>query len=110
MLASGVEMRWVKGPRNFLEVRYDYTVDGRRYESSRVFLQNSYRFRANAEAVAARFPVGSHPAVHYDPDDPGIAVLDTSLRQVGSTVWWAVAMLLVPLLGFSQGFREFISG
>ena len=60
--------------------------------------------------MTARFPIGSRPAVHYDPDDPGIAVLDTSLRQVGSTVWFAVVMLVIPLLGFSQAFREFISG
>lgn len=111
VLKSEVDTRLGKGPRHLLVVRYEYTVDGRRYDSDRVFFaQTAYRFRANAEAVAERFPVGSHPAVHFDPDDPGIAVLDTSAGKVGSAIWWSIAFLLVPLLGFSQGFRDFISG
>jgi len=111
VLESKVETRLGKGPRNMLEVRYEYTVDGRRYESSRVFFsQGSYRFRANPEAVAERFPVGSHPAVHYDPDEASIAVLDTSADQAGSTIWWSLGFLLLPLLGFSQQFRDLLNG
>ena len=87
VLKSEVDTRLGKGPRHQLEVRYEYTVDGRRYDSGRVFFgQTAYRFRANAEAAAERFPVGSHPAVHYDPDDASIAVLDMSAGQVSTAI------------------------
>ena len=111
VLESDVATTWGRGAHNWVRVRYEYAVDGRRYESGRVFFsQAAYPFRATAEAVTERFPVGARPTVHYESDDPSIAVLDTSADQVDGSLWWAVIMLLFPLLGFVQAFRDLLNG
>jgi hypothetical protein len=111
VLRSEVYTRLGKGPRQELDIRYEYTVEGRRYESDQVlFAQRAYWFRTNAEAVTERFPVGAHPGVRYDPDEPGIAVLDTSTDRATGAIWGGIAFLLAPLLGFSQQFRDLVSG
>jgi hypothetical protein len=111
MLVSEVSVRLGKGPRNLPDVSYEYEVDGSRYESSRIrFGQGRTRFRAQAEELVGRYPVGSEVEVRYNPADPGVAVLDTSDAAVQSAVWWGVAWLAFPFLGFSESFRAMING
>jgi hypothetical protein len=108
---SEVSVRFGKGPRNLPDVRYAYEVDGLRYESSNIrFAQGRTRFRSQAEELVDRYPAGSDVEVHYNPADPGVAVLDTSDAAVQSAVWWGLAWLAFPFLAFSESFRAMING
>jgi hypothetical protein len=63
-------------------VRYEYAVGGRRYESDVVaFGMTSLKPRRKAEAYLAGRAVGAAVTVHYNPDDPAAATLDTSSLQ-----------------------------
>ena len=111
VLTSEVSVRLGKGPRNLANVSYTYEVDGTRYESSRIrFGQGRTRFRSQAEELVGRYPAGSDVDVHYNPADPGVAVLDTSDAAVQSAVWWGLAWLAFPFLAFSESFRAMING
>lgn len=65
-------------PSFVVAVRYEYSVDGRRYESTRIAFSPPTPFAnmAAAERERARFPVGGDVAVRYDPARPDRAVLD----------------------------------
>ena len=58
-------------------VAYAYSVDGRDYRRSRIRFGNYTNMnKADAEAILARYPDGGPVEVHYDPDEPGTAVLE----------------------------------
>jgi Protein of unknown function (DUF3592) len=108
---SEVSVRLGKGPRNLADVTYAYEVNGTSYESSRIrFGQGRTRFRSQAEELVGRYPAGSDVDVHYNPADPGVAVLDTSDAAVQSVMWWGLAWLAFPFLAFSQSFRAALNG
>jgi Protein of unknown function (DUF3592) len=60
-------------------VTYAYSVGGRELTGRRLRFGN-YRSsnRKKAEAALAHYPVGSEPAVRYNPQDPSECVLETS--------------------------------
>jgi hypothetical protein len=63
-------------------VRYEYAVGGRRYESDVVaFGMTSLKPRKKAEAYLAGRTAGAAVTVHYNPEDPATATLDTSSLQ-----------------------------
>lgn len=58
-------------------VRYRYRVGGRNYESDRIKIGGQTSMtRAFADAVVAKYPVGAHVDVHYDPHDPENVALE----------------------------------
>ncbi len=60
-------------------VRYEYRVNGERYESGRITfagLQLLSSTRPDAERVAGRFPVGTQLSVRVDPSRPHLSVVD----------------------------------
>jgi hypothetical protein len=60
----------------FVSVLYDYTVDGARYEGSRVgFRDRAYIRKQSAQALADRFPPNTTVPAFYDPEKPAEAVL-----------------------------------
>ncbi|NNC88515.1 MAG: DUF3592 domain-containing protein [Akkermansiaceae bacterium] len=67
------------------EVVYEYTHDGRRFTGDRVSRSDpEYPLQSQAEEVVDRYPVGKDVEVHYDPGDPGTAVLEIGTnRSVG---------------------------
>ena len=61
-------------------VEYAYSVDGRYYRASRIsFGELPTGFSAPARWTVERYPTASEVRVHYDPDDPGRAVLVTGV-------------------------------
>lgn len=61
-----------------VEATYEYTVGGQRYRSSRITygVREGARSSTEAENLRSRYyPPGGSVTVHYDPDDPGEAVL-----------------------------------
>ncbi|HEY4234439.1 MAG TPA: DUF3592 domain-containing protein [Lacipirellulaceae bacterium] len=65
-----------KSPRP--DVEYRYEVAGRQFESHQIgfdvfFLPGG---RGKLESIVNRYPMGSKVAVHYQPDDPAVAILE----------------------------------
>ncbi|MCB9866046.1 MAG: DUF3592 domain-containing protein [Phycisphaerales bacterium] len=77
------------------EITYCYTVEGTEYTASGVTATRVSTSRsASAESVVARYPVGRRVKVHYNPADPGEALLEPGLS------WTATAPLLFAGLAF----------
>jgi hypothetical protein len=67
------------------EVEYEYDVDGKTFQSSNVTLDGLRSGphvgtgKTQAEDVLSRYPIDAQVGVHYDPDSPGRAVLETGI-------------------------------
>lgn len=88
------------------DVRYDYEVDGRRYEGSTVWFGGDYSSSSSggARKVVARYPPGREVAVSYDPEAPYESVLEpgavfSSYAVLGIGALFAVIGVLVLLGG-----------
>ena len=104
VLASELKRRYVlkTGYVYTPVVRYEYSAGGRRYENDVVaFGITSLKSQKRAEAhVEGRTP-GAAVTVHYNPDDPAMAALDTSsyeARSLKRTGW-----VLVGIIAFVYG-------
>ena len=64
------------------EVSYRYSVDGQELVANRTCFGDRLELSWSAPAVRAvrRYPAGASVAVHYDPDDPGDAVLEPGIN------------------------------
>ena len=71
-------------------VEYSYLVNGHEYRSRQIQLDGIVGgdSRADAAAIAARYPKGSDVEVHYDPASPGNAALE---RPAG-VAWYLLAV------------------
>jgi hypothetical protein len=81
------------------EIRYRYTVGGQIYRGD--VISYGEMFFASDEARLQRYPQGAAVEVHYDPRDPGLAVLESGagkapglfilagLAALGYGVWLA---------------------
>jgi hypothetical protein len=82
------------------KVRYSYEVDGKQYESSKVRYYPLIRQwftdgKGIAEETVSTYGKGVWTTAYYDPDDPSVAVLDSSITMM------ALGMTIVPLfIGF----------
>lgn len=111
VLTSEVEGALGKGPHFSAIVRFEYLIQGRRYESSTVhFAQRKFRLATSADDVVRSYPVGSEVTVHYDPYEPDTAVLETSPSDAYRAVLWGLGWLLFPFLAYFQFFRDFLHG
>ncbi len=79
------------------EVRYEYEVAGRRYESNRVHFGPTIGFgaRSRVDAWVARYPQGSTVAAWINPANPAEAVLETKAPLRG--VWTMLVYLFAGL-------------
>ena len=59
-------------------LRYRYEVNGRSHVGFRVSFSGYGISRDSMQRLIAPYPMGSIVRVHYDPDDPGCAVLDVT--------------------------------
>lgn len=59
-----------------VQLKYRYQVDGTSYDNSRISaFTPRYGSEAEAAATQAKYPVGAHVTVRYDPKQPGTSVL-----------------------------------
>ena len=86
-------------------VEYSYTVGGREYFSTQVSFgaRVSTQEAGPAAAWAAKYPEGAKVAVHYNPEHPTVAVLETGVAFQGGTV--AIALVMVAATVFFSGVR-----
>ena len=71
------------------DIQYEYIVENTRYSASRYsFSDKDSGDKLYADTLLKQCPVGSTVAVYYHPDNPELAVLDTTLEPV----------LLVPFI------------
>ena len=91
------------------EVRYRYEVDGRVYESDRIYfsgidLSSNHDYALD---ITARYAVGRDVEVYHHPGDPELAVLQPGIRR--ETVFTFViggAFAAFALLGFYLDHRR----
>lgn len=92
-------------------IRYEYTVGGRRYESSQVFVGSSAVAEEDPRGPrrwVERFPEGAPVPVWFDPRDPGQAVLVRGLpdRRRAHVAFVAGAVLAaVAFFSLARGGR-----
>lgn len=76
-------------------VEYEYEVDGTTYENNTVWLgSNATTVEGATEMVEENQP-GSTVTVHYDPDDPGSAVLSPGTPSNRGTLVFASVLVIV---------------
>lgn len=87
-------------------VEYAYTVKDRQYHSTQLSFgaQDSTTAKGPADAKAARYPEGSEVVVHYEPRNPGNAVLEVK-AALNWLVWTIAAACLALTFYFSAVFR-----
>ena len=111
VLTSEVEHTFGKGPHFMPVVSFEFQAGGQRYESTtRHFGQHKLRLASSADDVIRSYPIGSEVTVHYDPDEPATAALETSRSDAYRAVLWALGWLLLPFLTYFQFFRDFLHG
>ncbi len=74
-------------------VEFEYEVNGTEYYSPVVNILGVGH--EDPSAVVARYPVGAEVTVHYDPDNPAEATLET---DIGPQPYYAAAMIASPAL------------
>ena len=86
-------------------VEYSYVLQGREYHSTQVSFgpQVATQGQETAAQKAARYPAGAKVAVHYNPEHPTVAVLETGVAFRGATV--VLAVIFVGLTVFFSGVR-----
>lgn len=86
-------------------IEYSYLVDGREYYSRRVSFGAKVSSQAQEHAArrAAKYPVGTKVAVHYNPKHPEVAVLKTAVAFQKATFLFLVLFLALTL--FFSGLR-----
>ena len=58
-------------------IAYEYQVDGQAFNSDRLAFGSESTSESNGRKKIANYPVGSEVTVHYAPDNPAKAVLET---------------------------------
>lgn len=94
--------------RNFAEITYEYRVDGRTYRGQRIGIGEDLGDHG-VESRLARYPVGAAVTVHYDPADPGQAVLETDAPEgIWRTMAIFIGVLVLLLVGGVFGFDAIV--
>ena len=76
-------------------ITYTYNVAGQPLTSTKIgFGANSFDYN-HAQEILNRYPVGTPVTVHYDPNDPGKAVLET--KPAGSKLFLIIGGLFVGI-------------
>lgn len=76
-------------------VQYSYNVVGTPCQASRIAFGANQFDRNTAQAKINRYPAGSTVTVHYDPNDPSKAVLET--EAAGSKVFMIVGIVFAVI-------------
>ena len=77
------------------DIRYSYEVDGKIYESRRVFLVSLGGNETTVKRFLGKYPVGSSASAFVNPNDHTEAVLDKHFR-----LSWLSLLISLVFLGF----------
>ncbi len=97
------DTRWQRGTDGgsstlIADVKYNYEVKGRRYQSDRISLgQFGSNDPDHARQQASQYPLGSLVDVHYDPDNHSQAVLELGWG------WINAIAFVVGIIAFIAG-------
>jgi hypothetical protein len=95
-------------------VQYQYMIDGRTYMGNRITFGNQvgYGWTNMAQKQVDQYPPGANVAVFYDPNDPGMAVLERT-GGASTKIYWGIAILMLVILAvsvaFTSGMNSFVS-
>jgi len=85
------------------EIRYSFRIAGHSFQGNRYALLEdpSFHTKDQAEAFCARYKPGDEVAIYYDPANPRISCLDTTIdqRPVDGKTWMLIFFLLAAAAG-----------
>jgi hypothetical protein len=84
-------------------VIYTYEAGGRQYRSSQIRREKVSGAEELAKAVVEKYPAGSSVRVHYNPDNPADAVLETS-TLAGFVLLWILALAMFGVAASVSGY------
>ena len=109
--ATVIRSEWLDSAKDHADIRYRYTVNGAEFESDQQFIGmlengtielNSGR-NISQYMLLDRFPLGKKITIHYDPDEPGNAVLFNEVDSNGTVlIYFGIAFMLAGFLGLFQ--------
>lgn len=85
------------------QLKYAYEVNSRSYEGSRLSFhqRNGFAKEEQAKKILTPYPVGTKVAVHYQPDKPGVAILDTDPQKwVHQSIIGGAIVLVLSVLTY----------
>jgi hypothetical protein len=104
--SAGIQ-RYTGGEDAFYRVKvgYTYTVAGIPYHAQRLAfgIQPYIWWHAAAREAVAKYPSGSIVTVHYNPDNPKVAVLMTGVSADSRLLGWFSSLVPVALGALSIG-------
>ncbi len=82
-----------------LMLSYRYTVEGVSHQGNRIQFGPSYLIaRETIERLARKYPAGAQVSVHYDPNDAGTSVIETSDDMALQYRWLIWLFFAIPIV------------
>ncbi len=78
-------------------VEYTYSLMGQGYSSKKIAFGATGFNQRKAQEILARYPQGATVTVHYNPQNPGEAVLETTAKGGVAFIIAAVAFIVIGL-------------
>jgi len=78
-------------------VAYQYTIMGREYTGSRIAFGSNTFSRRKCDEIIARYPVSQPVMVHYNPDKPESATLETEVQGGTASLVFGVILIVAGL-------------
>jgi hypothetical protein len=89
-------------------IRYEFWVDGKRYESEQVtFSYTGTTDRTFAEGYTNKYPVGKNVTVFYEEGNPSFSVLEPEKKDDGLLNFFLVGLILDVILLIWAAFNFF---
>jgi hypothetical protein len=105
--SSSVRGSWTRGVYYHYDIRYEYYVAQKRYESNKItFSYTGAKDKKFAEEYITEYPIGKEVTVYYDSDNPSFSVLEPSIMDTHS--FYLVASIFSACFIFF-GFIWFLS-
>ncbi len=103
--SAGIQRYAAEGISYGLKVGYTYTVADVQYHSQRLGfgIQPEIWWHAAAREDVSKYPIGSTVTVHYNPDNPKVAVLITGVSASNRLIGWFFSLTPIAMGVLSVG-------